>query len=67
MKVHYIKSYHRKYIPTAETCTTACGKIGWTASDTMSVMLDEVTCKRCYNAVVAASKEYQRKQKAIKR
>jgi hypothetical protein len=66
MKVHYIKNDHRKYFPDAETCTTACGKIGWTASDTMSVTLDDVTCKRCYKAVVAASKEYQRKQRATK-
>ena len=62
-KIHYIKNDHRKYFPDAETCTTACGKVGFIQSNTMAIMLDKVTCKRCYNAVVAASKKYQRKQR----
>jgi hypothetical protein len=62
-KVHYIKSDHRKYFPDAETCSTACGKVGFLKSETMAIMLGKVTCKRCYNAVVAASKRYQRKHK----
>jgi hypothetical protein len=59
IKVHYIKSDHRKYFADAETCSAACGKIGFIRSSTMTKMLDNVTCKRCYNAVIAASKRYQ--------